>query len=373
MDEKYFGNNGKTSGWNGIKIQMEPNQFSSSKILKHIDRINEWQKTGFSKPITYELDMTNICNSKCHFCFGFFEQKKYQTSITFKEAKNIINQIKKFGGRAVTFTGGGDPLCNKDTINAVKYAKKIGLDVGFITNGILLNKDNIKDIVSNCVWIRVSLDAASKETYLKTHCLNSNVFDTVISNIKLLSKEKKKQKSNITICVVFLTYDITTHEIIEFAKLSSKLGVDYAQYRPLLKKHTEKEFNIKAQDNIINNIKIATRYSNKTFSVVSSVHKYNLIALKQYSRQYDVCYGHNFATVIAADQKMYLCCHMRGLKKYCLGDLKKNTLKEIWYSKQREKVYKNINFKDCPLLCRCDSFNTILFDMNKPVQHKNFL
>ena len=352
---------------------MEPNQFSSSKILKHIDRIDEWQKKGISRPITYELDMTNVCNSKCHFCFGFFNQKDNLVSINLKEAKNILNQIKKFGGKAVTFTGGGDPLCNKDTVAAVKYAKKIGLDVGFITNGILLNEEKVKDIVSSCVWIRVSLDAASEGIYLKTHCLDSNAFKKVISNIKLLVKEKKKQKSNVTIGIGFLTYDRTINEIVDFAKLSSKLGVDYAQYRPLLKRYTEKEFNVKNQDIVIENIKKAMKYSKKNFSVVSSIHKYNLIASKTYKRQYDVCYGHNFATVIAADKKMYLCCHMRGLKKYCLGDLTKNTLKEIWYSKQREKAYKNIDFKDCPLLCRCDSFNTILFDMEKDVQHKNFL
>lgn len=352
---------------------MEPNQFASSKILKHIDRIVEWQKKGISKPITYELDMTNVCNSKCHFCFGFFDQKKYQVSITFQEAKNILNQIKKFGGRAVTFTGGGDPLCNKDTIKAVMYAKKIGLDVGFITNGILLNKDNIREIVSNCMWIRISIDAATKETYKKTHCLNHNIFELVVSNIKLLSKEKKNQKSNITIGVGFLTYDRTIHEIVDFAKFSSTLGVDYAQYRPLLKKFTEKEFNKKDQDIIIKNIEKATKYSNKNFAVINSIHKYKMIASKIYNRQYNVCYGHNFATVIAADKKMYLCCHMRGLKKYCIGDLKKNTLEEIWSSKQREKVYKNIDFKDCPLLCRCDSFNTILFNMKKTITHENFL
>lgn len=373
MDKKYDRNNGKTSRWDELVYKMEPNQFSSSKILKHIDRIDEWQKKGISRPITYELDMTNVCNSKCHFCFGFFDQKKCQVSITFQEAKNILNQIKKFGGKAVTFTGGGDPLCNKDTIRAVKYAKKIGLDVGFITNGILLNKDNIKDIVSSCVWTRVSLDAASGEVYSRTHCMDSKVFEKVVSNVKLLTKEKKKQKSDITIGVGFLTYDRTIHEIVDFAKLSAKLGVDYAQYRPLLKRYTEKEFNAKDQNIVIKNIEEASKYSNKKFAVVSSIHKYKMIASKIYKRQYDVCYGHNFATVIAADKKMYLCCHMRGLKKYCIGDLNKNTLKEIWNSKQREKVYKNINFKDCPLLCRCDSFNTILFDMSKTVKHENFL
>jgi len=352
---------------------MESNQFSSSKILKHIDRICEWQKKGVSRPITYELDMTNVCNSKCHFCFGFFNQKNNQVSISLKEAKNILNQIKKFGGKAVTFTGGGDPLCNKDTVKAIVYAKKLGLNVGFITNGILLNKDNIKDVVNNCVWIRVSLDAASKEVYNKTHCMNSNVFESVLSNIKMLVKEKKTQKSNITIGVGFLTYDRTIDEIVDFAKLSSQLGVDYAQYRPLLKRYIEKEFNAKNQDVVINRIKEANKYSTKSFSVVSSVHKYEVIASKDYKRQYDVCYGHNFATVISADQKMYLCCHMRGLKKYCIGDLKKNTLKEIWYSEHRKKVFENIDFKDCPLLCRCDSFNTILFNMSKTVNHENFL
>lgn len=352
---------------------MGINQFASTKILKHIERINLWEKQGISRPITYELDMTNICNCRCHFCFGFYNQKNCQVSISLKQAKNILRQIKQFGGKAVTFTGGGDPLCNKDTIKAVEYAKKIGLDVGFITNGILLNKENIEVIVKNCVWIRVSLDAASKEVYQISHGMNSNVFDNLLKNIKLLTNEKVKQKSSITIGVGFLTYDKTEKEIIDFAKLAKKLNVDYAQYRPLLKRFDEKEFNVKNQDNVIKDIKEAQKYSTDKFSVVCSIHKYEVISSKNYKRQYDICYGHNFATVIAADMKMYLCCHMRGREKYCIGDLNKNTLKEIWNSKQRKKVYENIDFKDCPLLCRCDSFNTILYNIKKDITHVNFL
>lgn len=349
------------------------NQFSSSKILQHIDRISEWKQEGISRPVTYELDMTNVCNCKCHFCFGFFEQKQHQVSMTFQDAKNILNQIKQFGGKAVTFTGGGDPLCNKYTIEAVKYSKKIGLDVGFISNGILLNSETAKEIVKACTWVRISLDAATKETYKLTHGMNSSTFDLILKNIKLLVKWKKEEKSSITIGVGFLTYDRTIDEIVAFAKLSKKLGVDYAQYRPLLKRFTEKEFNIKDQDKVISNIAKAKQYSDKKFAVVSSVHKYEMISTKTYKRQYDICYGHNFATVVAADQKMYLCCHMRGMEKYCIGDLKKNTLKEIWLSAKRKKIYNNIDFKDCPLLCRCDSFNTILSDMQRTVEHVNFL
>ena len=68
------------------------NIFSSHKILKHLDRIIEWQRRGLSHPITYELDMTNLCDSKCPFCFGFYERDKNKASLSFDEAKKIIKQ-----------------------------------------------------------------------------------------------------------------------------------------------------------------------------------------------------------------------------------------------------------------------------------------
>ena len=39
---------------------MDVKQFSSDKILAHLDRIEEWLETGVSRPITFELDMTNL-------------------------------------------------------------------------------------------------------------------------------------------------------------------------------------------------------------------------------------------------------------------------------------------------------------------------
>ena len=347
--------------------------FSSSKILYHVDRVADWKKGKVSNPITYEIDMTNVCNNKCPFCFGFLDRKRHPLSIPLTQVKKILKQIKQFNGKAVTFTGGGDPLCNPHTIDAVKYAKSLGLDVGFITNGLLINDKTAQELVKNCLWVRISLDAATPKTYEKTHGLNGTAFDKVLTNIKELVKAKKKLKSNITIGVGFLTYDTTIDEMVPFAKLCKNLGVDYAQFRPLLKNFKDKEFNEKAHKNLISNIEKSKKLSTAAFKVESSVHKYNLISKDAQQRAYGKCYGHNFTAVIAADQKMYICCHMRGVQKYALGDLKLNTLKQIWHSDNRKKVYENINFKDCPLLCRCDSFNNILWQMSIAPMHENFL
>lgn len=351
---------------------MNVKQFSSDKILAHIDRINEWIETGFSHPITYEFDMTNVCNMRCPFCFGWLG-KKGKERLSLKEAKDIIRQIKIFGGRGIIFTGGGEPLCNSATPEAVRYARGIELDVGFITNGLSLNEKIARILVKNCVWVRISLDAASPKVYKLTHGMEEKIYWRVLENIKLLVRSKKENRTNCSIGIGYLTPPLHKGEIYSFAMLGRKLGIDYAQFRPLLRRHGEKEIKYDNLETISMIEKCAKELSDENYSVLYSKHKYDDIKSGTLKRSYKKCYGHHFATVIAADKKMYLCCHTRGIKKYCLGDLEKNRLEEIWYSKKRKEIYENIDFKDCPPLCRCNTFNTVLWNIKQPKVHRNFL
>lgn len=93
----------------------------------------------------------------------------------------------------------------------------------------------------------------------------------------------------------------------------------------------------------------------------------------QYGRNYGRCYGHQFATVISADGKMYLCCHLRGYEKYCIGDLTKDSFMDIWNFQRRQDVAEDIDFKDCIPLCRDNTFNQILWNIKQPREHENFL
>ncbi|MHB9155198.1 MAG: radical SAM protein [Endomicrobiales bacterium] len=349
------------------------NQFSSEKILRHLERIVEWQKTGLSRPITYELDMTNICNSKCSFCFGFHSCGPDTSSLAWEEVKDIIGQIQRFGGRGLTFTGGGEPLCNPRALDAVRYAKTLGLDVGFITNGILLDEQKAITLVDCCTWIRVSLDAGSKEVYLRMHGLDGDLFERVAGNTALLVKAKKARGSGVTIGTGFLTFPEVIGDMLAYTALSRDIGVDYAQFRPLLKKFLQKEINLSADYRVLDTIRECQKLSTPEFQVLSSVHKYESMRRGELRRDYGRCHGHNFAAVISANRKMYLCCHMRGMEKYCIGDLKEQGLERIWGSEQRKHVHENIDFQDYPLLCRCDSFNSLLWNISKQGEHENFL
>jgi len=353
---------------------LDVKQFSSDKILAHLDRINEWQEKGISRAITFELDMTNICNQKCPRCFGFDNQIQHRESLSLTAAKDIVKQIKDIGGLGLTFTGGGEPLCNPATGQVVQYAKKIGLDIGFITNGYSLNVKISELLVRNCTWIRISLDADTPEIYKLTHGMDAKAFNKVIENIKLLVM-KKKLNPDCTIGIGYLTSRETKKGIYNMALLGKKLGVDYVQYRPLLREFGGKIINYDSaiQKQIIKQIEKSIALSDDSINILYSKHKYESMLHGKEFREYDICYGHNFAAVVCADKKMYICCHFRGVNKYCIGDLSKDSLHKIWNSAQRKRVYENINMKECVPLCRCNTFNTILWNIKQKKVHKNFI
>jgi MoaA/NifB/PqqE/SkfB family radical SAM enzyme len=352
-------------------MSMDVRQFSSDKILKHLDRVNAWLQGENPAPITVELDMTNLCNHKCLECSGWYFQNRNGDSLSRERAESIIRQLAQAKVRGIIFTGGGEPLCHPETMRAVKLTHKLGLDIGFITNGSLINKETAKVLLSCCTWVRISLDAASADIFQRVHGLDGEAFAKVLGNIGLMTKMKKTLRSKTIIGIGYLTCDYTQSKMLDAVKLCKGLGVDYLQFRPL-QIHNRGAFEYHLTD-LAQNIQNCSRQDTATFKVLYSQHKYDMMKDKRYGRNYGKCYGHQFAAVIAADAKMYLCCHMRGHRKYCIGDLSKNTFAQIWNSRKRKTVYENIDFADCVPLCRGNTFNQILWNIKQPKEHVNFL
>jgi MoaA/NifB/PqqE/SkfB family radical SAM enzyme len=351
--------------------QIDARQFSSDKILKHLGRVSDWLNGENTPPITVELDMTNICSHRCQECVVNYFRINDRSFLAPRLAKKIILQLAKNKIKGLIFTGGGEPLCNPCTLDMVKLARSKGLDVGFITNGSLLDYKSSSVLLNNCTWLRVSLDAGSPRVFKLTHGLDRNEFDKIIKNIALLVKIKKKIKSLCTIGIGFLTSDYTKPDMLKATLLASRLGVDYLQFRPM-QIHNGGKFGYHWTD-VHSEIEKCMKHSSNGFQVLCSQYKYEMINDIRFGRYYKKCYGQQFATVISASGKMYICCHTRGYEKYCIGDLNRQKFKEIWDSKRRQDAIKSIDFKDCIPLCRDNTFNQILWNIKQPREHVNFL
>ncbi len=345
---------------------MNPKQFSSDKILNHLYTVTEWLAGDNPFPITVELDLTNKCNHNCPGCIGGRCGRDEELSLG--DISSVIAQLATLGCKGLIFTGGGEPLCSPYLLRAMKQASST-MDVGLITNGSLLHMSSCETLLDRCTWIRISLDAGSSEMHRRTH--GTVDFAQVIANIAMLVSLKKIIGSTCTIGLGYLTGKGTNdpQDMMDFVDGAVSLGVDYAQFRPFLSTNNTEDF---SDFTPIDFAPYIAKGNNKT-EILCSKHKYDSMSNKDTTRAYDKCYGQQFATVISATGDMYLCCHGRGIESMVIGNIRDNSISDIWYSEKRRRVVDSIVLDKCPLLCRADTFNTILWSIKSEKKHVNFL
>ena len=333
------------------------------KLFYHGDKVSEYLEKGDTTPVMWELDPTNLCNHECIGCFakGAGGRTNNET-LKLEQAKSYIDQMVAMKAKGVSFTGGGDPMVFKHTPKLIEYAKSNGLDVGMVTNGTLFKTDESIDIVvKNNSWVRVSIDAGSHEVYTAIRKVPSPGpagLDTAFKNMTRLAKRKKELGSDVTIGAGFLTSELTNPDMVAATKMCKEAGIDYIQFRPFHGDGTIPEY-----------IEECRSMQTDDFKVHLSEFKYDT----KYKKQYDKCRGQSFSGVINV-HKVYVCCHLRGIDKYELGDLRENSLEQIWNSERRQHVINNIDFNDCIALCKLDCVNRQLhhITIDKP-QHTNFI
>ncbi|MFA6255603.1 MAG: radical SAM protein [Candidatus Absconditabacterales bacterium] len=332
-----------------------------NKIFAHPDRLGERIKNGITKPITVEIDPTNRCNHKCPFCAG--NRLFGSAELSLDNMAHIIDQLKPFV-RGIIFTGGGEPFMNTHITDAISYANNFGIEVGVITNGGLLNKYNMGDLVANTKRIRISINGLDKDDFKKKNGLGEDEYNQARTNVMDLVKEKHKQNSQSTIGIGYLTEDNESYKNLrDFSKKAKETGADYVQFRPY--HHSKK--------NIAEYIeRCKNEFKDENFDVLYSIEKY-----ERRVYDYKMAFADEFRTVITADGNMYPDCFTRGIKEFCFGNILENTFDEIWNSDKKKQIIQNkLQQKNCPRQCFQEPLNQILWDIykiNKEGKHINFI
>jgi radical SAM protein with 4Fe4S-binding SPASM domain len=125
---------------------------------------------GFNRPLQIHAPLlvvwnfTYNCNLSCKHCYsdaGNLSKMELST----KEALNVVDQIADFGVTSLAFSG-GEPLMRKDFFEIAGHAVASGLYVSLATNGILLNKANVKRLKEIGInYVEVSLDGSNPKTH----------------------------------------------------------------------------------------------------------------------------------------------------------------------------------------------------------------
>jgi tungsten cofactor oxidoreducase radical SAM maturase len=136
----------------------------------------------------------------------------------------LIEETKNFPQlQRIIFSGLGEPLTNHELVEMIRVSRERGLIVTLGSNGILLSKDILTEIVRLGVdRLVISLDGTKPETY---SAIRGALISQVLDNIRILNEVKKKQKSfKPALCIEFVAQKSNIPELADLSGLANELG-----------------------------------------------------------------------------------------------------------------------------------------------------
>ncbi len=361
----------------------------SKKVFAHVKNIYELFHKGDTTPVHMTLGFTNYCQHKCPWCYINWQQagrNSLRSGNGTKERKAInaddryieaVKEARDLGLKAVTIVGDGEPTMHKKFVQHTDRIKSFGLDMGIFTNMAFDKKEILDALLRNFFFVRISIDSAKKEYHDKTH--GNNDFDKVISNIKKLVELKGDNQFPI-IGAQYVTNSDNYKDLPFAAEFFKNLGINYMTIKPMLKNelnpnHKWNELKFadafpymnKAEQTKGKNFKVYAKYS--MFIDVLGRRNNN-------GTYYKKCLATPLSPYMDEDGNVEMCGNLKG-RGFTMGNIYKNSFKEIWESEQRQNCLKKINLSKCPVGCKLDPLNKTLWDTFENTKnyenHTNFV
>ena len=331
------------------------------RILTHADKIKQLHQGKMIKPVMAIYHPTYGCNHNCPGCDFREENKKQQTTLSLEESHHILNELINLKIKSIEFSGGGEPLMDKNVAYQIRWMNSVGVGTGVLTNGSFLEGDVQKAIVENSSYVRISLESGSNEGFKKAKGLNDDKeFPKVIGNIRDSIALREKLGTDVDISIKYTIGAHNYHDMENAVLLAMDLGIDSIQFKPYqnvdsvaLTKAPTKDLEGKA--GTFAKVKVNLEGLKKTYGDKISI----LGGLGETPLE-ERCWTSPLITTVDAFGDVYLCSYYRHRQDtHKIGNLLPDkSFKDIWGSKRHLEALKNTDLDECNKYdCRFHKYN----------------
>jgi radical SAM protein with 4Fe4S-binding SPASM domain len=132
-------------------------------------------------PSNIYVELTNMCNLKCDYCFHGNNSMKRPTGFMSKETfETILEQVKEFRPK-LTLHLAGESFLHPLLFDFIRIAKIYNLTVGITTNGTIIDKDDFGILKTGIDIINISYVGEK---------INSNIYGIIEKNNNIKSNTK---------------------------------------------------------------------------------------------------------------------------------------------------------------------------------------
>ena len=174
-------------------------------------------------PVCLYLEVTNRCNLLCETCPRTFETLEPPADMSWELFTKIVDQVPNVA--RVVLHGVGEPMLVKQLPQMIRYLKDRGTYVLFNTNGTLMQPKRFQELIDTGLdELRVSLDAADRETYLKVR--GKDYFNRIVRDVgKFIAYQKLVGATTPRVSLWLTGLKETVDQLPDFVRLSAAMGV----------------------------------------------------------------------------------------------------------------------------------------------------
>lgn len=352
-------------------------RFDEHKLIYHPDVVSRWLNGETIFPLYVELSPTGMCNHRCSFCgldFMGYQHRSLDVDL-------LCERIEEMGGlgvKSMLFAGEGEPFLHKHMARIIKHTHESGIDAAVSSNGVLFTPEKAAQTLEHMTWLRISIDAATPETYAHLHGCKAQDFQRVMDNLHSAAAIKAQRGLCCTLGVQMVLLPENRHEVGRLAVLSKEAGADYLVVKPFSqhtqsKTHRYDDIRYGDLDDIQQEL---ASLSSDGFDAVLR-HR----AMKTWdqggSSSYKRCRAFSFWSYIDAGGTVWGCSVHMTDDRFNYGNIKEDTFEEIWRGAKRKDslrfTQEEFDVSSCRVNCRMDSINRYLWDLKNPSAHVNFI
>lgn len=325
-------------------------QFTEEKVTENTQDFFLEEVQGRPLISNLQFELSSRCNERCIHCYIPNEKKNKGFDMPTAKVKSILDEFAAMGGIHVTLSG-GEAFLHKDIIEIAEYCREKDLKISILSNLISLKDEQIERLKAiNVSIVQVSLYSMDPKIHDFITTVKGSFEKSKAAIEKLVAADIPVQIS----CPTMKANRKGYAEVLEYAKsLKIKAQTDFIMMArsDLDTGNLANRLSIEETEELLRDIiEHDTQYREGTLQQlpVSDEIRFNI---ERYLKKpvcgvgYDNC-------CITANGDVYPCS---GWQDYVLGNVYKQSLKDIWENSERVKELRKITNASFPACIECEA------------------